>query len=115
MISARGLVFVAGAIALAACADANVQPPPVGTSAGPGAPPLRQLSREAPGSANASAGTPTIVGAGTSGGSNRPEVAYTAPPTNPGIAPGGTPVITGSQTSGGSNRPTVTYQQTPPR
>jgi hypothetical protein len=108
MISARGLLFLGGAIALAACADA--QPPPPGTSAGPGAPPLQQESRQMPGSANASAGTPAITGAATSGGQNRPSVTYTAPATNQGIAPGGVPTISGAQTSGGQNRPSVTYR-----
>jgi hypothetical protein len=91
MISAKGLVFVAGAVALAACADANVQAPPVGTSAGPGAPPLQQESRQMPGSANAAVGgMPVITGAGTSGGQNRPEVTYQGAPTGTGIGSGQT-------------------------
>jgi len=91
MISAKGLVFVAGAVALAACADANVQPPPSGTNPGPGAPARQQESFAAPGSANAAVGgTPVITGTSTSGGQNRPEVTYQGAPTGAGVGSGNT-------------------------
>jgi hypothetical protein len=75
---------LAAGLALAACSDIRTQsgPPVAGTSAGPGAPPLVQDSRNiGGGSANASAGTPSITGT-RSGGSDRggaPTIDYSGP------------------------------------
>lgn len=76
-------LVIAGAVAcgLAACTNVNAPsgPPISGTTAGPGAPPLQQQTRDiGGGSANASAGTPAISGATTSG---QPAVTYSGPGT----------------------------------
>jgi hypothetical protein len=75
MITARSLVVLAAAAAIAACAEA--QPPMSGTAAGPGARADEQLSRAAPGSAPVSQGTPVITGSRSTGEGNKPTVEYT--------------------------------------
>ena len=67
---------LAAGLALAAWSDVRTQsgPPMSGTAAGPGAPPLQQASGAiGGGSANASAGTPSITGAA---GGGRPTIEY---------------------------------------
>ena len=74
------MLGLAAGLALAACGNVSGSsgPPVSGTTAGPGAPPLQQQTRDIGGtnSGNASAGTPSITG---SRGGGRPEVGYTGP------------------------------------
>ncbi|MDO9711264.1 hypothetical protein [Paracraurococcus lichenis] len=77
-------------LALAACADLNAPsgPPVSGTTAGPGAAPLKQEARDTMGanSGNASGGTATITGTRTTGeGGTRPEVTYSGQSGSSGV------------------------------
>jgi len=77
---------LAAGLALTACADVKTTsgPPIAGTTAGPGSSPLTQQTRDiGGGSPNASAGTPTITGTHSSGGSrgSAPEITYSGPGT----------------------------------
>jgi hypothetical protein len=74
------LLALGTGLALAACGplSSSNDPPVSGTSAGPGAPPLQQQTRDIAGgnSAGASAGTPSITGVR---GDGRPNIEYSGP------------------------------------
>ncbi|RAI59254.1 hypothetical protein [Roseicella frigidaeris] len=78
---------LAAGLALAACSEVKPGGPPIaGTSAGPGAPPLKQDARDIAGSGspNATPGTATITGTRSTGQGTEPTVDYSGQAGNAG-------------------------------